>query len=95
MVSVASININHFRTNYLNPQNVTSQVDELMGDVENASLLYSKAMQLLVFISVEAPSLVLNPPLSLTSSDRYRLRTFIDILKNRLCHSTTPEACTS
>uniref|UniRef100_A0A7N0RH35 Protein kinase domain-containing protein n=2 Tax=Kalanchoe fedtschenkoi TaxID=63787 RepID=A0A7N0RH35_KALFE len=62
-------------------------VDELLGDVENASVLYSKAVQLLVFILVEAPSLILNPPLSLTSSDRYRLRTYIDILKNRLGHS--------
>uniref|UniRef100_A0A7N0UAF0 Uncharacterized protein n=1 Tax=Kalanchoe fedtschenkoi TaxID=63787 RepID=A0A7N0UAF0_KALFE len=62
-------------------------VDELMDNVENASLLYSKAVQLLVFILFEAPSLILNPPLSLTSSDRYRLRTYIDILKNRLGHS--------
>ncbi|CAM8970787.1 unnamed protein product [Rhodiola kirilowii] len=65
----------------------TGAVDELMGDVENASMLYSKAVQMLVFILVEAPSLILNPPLSLTSSDRYRLRTYIDILKNRLGHS--------
>ncbi|KAK9289457.1 hypothetical protein L1049_007612 [Liquidambar formosana] len=62
-------------------------VDELMGNLENAALLYSKAVRLLVFLLVEAPSLILNPPFSLTNSDRYRLRTYIDILNSRQGHS--------
>lgn len=62
-------------------------VDELMGDMEGATLLYSKAVRLLVFLLVEAPSLILNPPFSLTNSDRYRLRNYIDILNNRQGHS--------
>ncbi|XP_058000090.1 serine/threonine-protein kinase ATG1c isoform X2 [Hevea brasiliensis] len=62
-------------------------VEELMGEMESASFLYSKAVRLLVFLLVEAPSLILNPPLSLTNSDRYRLRTYIDILNNRQGHS--------
>ncbi|CAL1399393.1 unnamed protein product [Linum trigynum] len=58
-------------------------VDELMGEMESASLLYSKAVRLLRFLLVEAPSLILNPPFSLTNSDRFRLRNYIDILNNR------------
>ncbi|PPR93015.1 hypothetical protein GOBAR_AA27656 [Gossypium barbadense] len=58
-------------------------VDELMGDMESAALFYLKAERLLVFLLVEAPSLILNPPFSLTNSDRYRLRTYIDFLRNR------------
>ncbi|XP_022971229.1 serine/threonine-protein kinase ATG1c-like isoform X2 [Cucurbita maxima] len=58
-------------------------VEELMGEMESAAGLYSKAAQLLVFLLVEAPSLILNPPFSLTNSDRYRLRSYIDILSNR------------
>ncbi|KAJ6755836.1 SERINE/THREONINE-PROTEIN KINASE ATG1B [Salix purpurea] len=61
-------------------------VDELMGDLEKAALLYSKAVRLLVFLLVEAPSLILNPPFSLTNSDRYRLRRYIDILNSRQDH---------
>ncbi|XP_041024436.1 serine/threonine-protein kinase ATG1c isoform X1 [Juglans microcarpa x Juglans regia] len=58
-------------------------VEELMGNMENAAGLYSKAVRLLVFLLVEAPSLILNPPFSLTNSDRYRLQTYIDIINNR------------
>ncbi|KAK1563902.1 hypothetical protein Q3G72_034931 [Acer saccharum] len=61
--------------------NCISRVDELMGDMESAALLYSKAVRLIVFLLVEAPSLILNPPFSLTNSDRYRLRTYIDIIR--------------
>ncbi|KAI4318970.1 hypothetical protein MLD38_032622 [Melastoma candidum] len=61
-------------------------VDELMGDTDTAALLYSKAVHLLVFLLVEAPSLILNPPFSLTNSDRFRLRNYIDILRNRQAH---------
>ncbi|KAL6277996.1 hypothetical protein ACE6H2_021597 [Prunus campanulata] len=62
-------------------------VDELMGDMESAVVFYSKAVRLLVFLLVEAPSLILNPPFSLTSSDRYRLQTYIGILNNRQGYS--------
>lgn len=62
-------------------------VDELMGDLDSATLLYTKAVRLLIFLLVEAPSLILNPPFSLTNSDRYRLRTYIDILNNRQSYS--------
>ncbi|KAL6146069.1 hypothetical protein ACLB2K_056752 [Fragaria x ananassa] len=62
-------------------------VDELMGDMDSAAVFYSKAVRLLVFLLVEAPSLILNPPFSLTSSDRYRLRTYIGILNNRQGYS--------
>ncbi|KAG7964903.1 hypothetical protein I3843_09G195500 [Carya illinoinensis] len=62
-------------------------VEELMGNMETAAALYSKAVRLLVFLLVEAPSLILNPPFSLTNSDRYRLRTYIDIINNRQGYS--------
>ncbi|XP_024934982.3 serine/threonine-protein kinase ATG1c isoform X2 [Ziziphus jujuba] len=62
-------------------------VDELMGNMESATALYSKAVRLLVFLLVEAPSLILNPPFSLTNSDRYRLRSYIDLLNNRQDYS--------
>ncbi|XP_057971041.1 serine/threonine-protein kinase ATG1c-like [Malania oleifera] len=62
-------------------------VDEMMGDGESAELLYSKAVRLLRFLLVEAPSLILNPPFSLTNSDRYRLRNYIDMLNSRQGHS--------
>nr|AAM14087.1 unknown protein [Arabidopsis thaliana] len=61
-------------------------VKEVMGDTENAGNQYSKAVRLLVFLLVEAPMLILNPPLSLTNSVRYRLRTYIDFLSRRLKH---------
>ncbi|KAL8102311.1 serine/threonine-protein kinase ATG1c-like isoform X2 [Apium graveolens] len=62
-------------------------VDEYMGHMENAAISYSKAVQLLVFLLVEGPSLIINPPFSLTNSDRYRLRTYVDVLNNRQSHS--------
>ncbi|KAL5991708.1 hypothetical protein ACLOJK_012618 [Asimina triloba] len=62
-------------------------VDELMGDMDSAVTQYTKAVRLLYFLLLEAPSLILNPPFSLTNSDRYRLRTYIDILNNRQNHS--------
>ena len=59
-----------------------------MGFAGNAATtLYAKAVRLLSFILVEAPSLILNPPFSITNSDRYRLRTYIDVLNNRQSHS--------
>jgi serine/threonine-protein kinase ULK/ATG1 len=62
-------------------------VDELMGNMESAAALYSKAVRLLVFLLVEAQSLILNPPFSLTRADRYRLRHYIDIINNRQGYS--------
>ncbi|XP_057519308.1 serine/threonine-protein kinase ATG1c isoform X1 [Amaranthus tricolor] len=58
-------------------------VDELMGDMESATSSYSKAVRLLVFLLVEAPCLILNPPFNLTNSDRFRLRNYITILNDR------------
>lgn len=58
-------------------------VDEMMGNTERAAARYSKSICLLRFLLVEASSLVLNPPVSLTKSDRYRLRSYIDIIGNR------------
>ncbi|KAK1299229.1 hypothetical protein QJS10_CPB14g01660 [Acorus calamus] len=58
-------------------------VEELMDNMESAAALYTKAVRLLSFLLIEAPSLILNPPFSLTSSDRIRLRTYIEILNNR------------
>ncbi|XP_078447014.1 protein kinase superfamily protein isoform X2 [Wolffia australiana] len=62
-------------------------VDELMENIENAAAAYSKAVRLLVFLLVEAPSLILNPPFSLTNSDRFRLRSYIDVLSSRQSQS--------
>nr|XP_023874179.1 serine/threonine-protein kinase ATG1c isoform X2 [Quercus suber]POE83800.1 serine/threonine-protein kinase atg1c [Quercus suber] len=62
-------------------------VKELMGDMEKAAALYSKAVRLLAFLLEEAPSLILNPPFSLTNSDRYRLRTYIEVINNRQGYS--------
>ncbi|KAJ0582581.1 putative protein kinase Group-Pl-3 family [Helianthus annuus] len=62
-------------------------VDECMGHTENAAGFYSKAVRLLSFVLVEAPCLILNPPFSITNSDRYRLRKYIDVLNNRQSHS--------
>ncbi|KAL2533787.1 Protein kinase superfamily protein [Abeliophyllum distichum] len=59
-------------------------VDEYMGDTEIAVTFYSKAVRLLTFLLVEAPSLVLNPPFSLKSSDRHRIQNYIDVLNKRL-----------
>ncbi|CAN6829620.1 unnamed protein product [Brassica oleracea] len=62
-------------------------VDEVvMGEAENAVTLYTKAVRLLVFLVVEAQTLILNPPLTLTNSVRYRIRTYIDNLISRLKH---------
>ncbi|GER54389.1 kinase family protein [Striga asiatica] len=58
-------------------------VDEYMGDIESAVIFYSKASCLLMFLLVEAPCLILNPPFSLTNSDRYRIKNYIDVLNNR------------
>ncbi|KAK4419022.1 Serine/threonine-protein kinase ATG1c [Sesamum alatum] len=58
-------------------------VDEYMGGVESAVGFYSKAVRLLLFLLKEAPCLIVNPPFSLTNSDRYRIQNYIDVLNNR------------
>ncbi|XP_020553477.1 serine/threonine-protein kinase ATG1c isoform X1 [Sesamum indicum] len=58
-------------------------VDEYMGDVESAVVFYSKAVCLLLFLLKEAACLIVNPPFSLTNSDRYRIQSYIDVLNNR------------
>ncbi|XP_065045811.1 serine/threonine-protein kinase ATG1c isoform X2 [Musa acuminata AAA Group] len=58
-------------------------VDEMMGNTQSASSRYSKAVCLLCFLLVEAPSLVLSPPFSLTNSDRCRLRLYIEVINDR------------
>ena len=60
------------------------QVDEMMGKVAIAMSRYTKAICMLRFLLIEAPSLTLNPPLSLTRSDRHRLRSYIEALNTRL-----------
>lgn len=58
-------------------------LDEYMGDTESAVIFYSKAVRLFRFLLVEAPCLILNPPFSLTNSDRYRIENYINAIKNR------------
>ncbi|KQK22394.1 serine/threonine-protein kinase ATG1c isoform X1 [Brachypodium distachyon] len=59
-------------------------VDEMMGKVALAISQYTKAVCMLRFLLTEAPSLALNPPLSLARSDRHRLRSYIEALNTRL-----------
>ncbi|CAM0872464.1 unnamed protein product [Alopecurus aequalis] len=59
-------------------------VDEMMGKVAIAVSRYTKAICMLRFLLIEAPSLAVNPPLSLTRSDRHRLRSYIEALNTRL-----------
>ncbi|BBN04482.1 serine/threonine-protein kinase ULK2 [Marchantia polymorpha subsp. ruderalis] len=61
-------------------------VEELMGNVSNAAVAYSKAAALFHFILVEAPHLPLNPPLVLNANDRYRLRRYADSVIIRQNH---------
>ncbi|KAM3229516.1 hypothetical protein ACQJBY_060394 [Aegilops geniculata] len=65
-------------------------VVEMMGKVATAMSRYTKAICLLRFLLIEAPSLALNPPLSLTRSDRHRLRTYIEALNARLSQLQCP-----
>ncbi|KAL2320035.1 hypothetical protein Fmac_029004 [Flemingia macrophylla] len=62
-------------------------LEELMGEMESAVALYSKVARLLVFLLTGRPSLILNPPFTLTNSEQYKLRNHIDILNNRQCFS--------
>ncbi|KAG0551778.1 hypothetical protein BDA96_01G452300 [Sorghum bicolor] len=60
-------------------------VDEMFGKAADAMTGYMRAVSMLRFLLIEAPSLALNPPLILTRSDRHRLRTYIEALNTRLC----------
>ena len=60
------------------------QVDEMFGKAADAKTGYTRAVSMLRFLLIEAPSLALNPPLTLTRSDRHRLRTYIEALNTRL-----------
>ncbi|EFJ12829.1 hypothetical protein SELMODRAFT_234938 [Selaginella moellendorffii] len=59
-------------------------VEELMGNVANASVAYGKAVTFLYFLLVEGPCLQLNPPLALTLGDRQRLKRYADMINARL-----------
>ncbi|XP_039786755.1 serine/threonine-protein kinase ATG1c-like isoform X3 [Panicum virgatum] len=59
-------------------------VDEMFGKAADAKTGYTRAVSMLRFLLIEAPSLALNPPLTLTRSDRHRLRTYIEALNTRL-----------
>ncbi|CAL4930313.1 unnamed protein product [Urochloa decumbens] len=59
-------------------------VDEMFGKAADAMMGYKRAVSMLRFLLIEAPSLALNPPLTLTRSDRHRLRTYIEALNTRL-----------
>ncbi|XP_052192137.1 serine/threonine-protein kinase ATG1a isoform X2 [Diospyros lotus] len=61
-------------------------VDELMGNMDSASELYSKAILMLSFIVGEATILPLNPTFSLTLADRERILGYIVNLKSHLSH---------
>ncbi|VAH89222.1 unnamed protein product [Triticum turgidum subsp. durum] len=65
-------------------------VVEMMGKAAVAMSRYTKAICLLRFLLIEAPSLALNPPLSLTRSDRHRLRSYIEALNARLSQLQCP-----
>uniref|UniRef100_A0A0D6R144 Protein kinase domain-containing protein n=1 Tax=Araucaria cunninghamii TaxID=56994 RepID=A0A0D6R144_ARACU len=66
-------------------------VEELMGNVNLAASLYSKSATLLRFLLVEATSLTLNPPFVLNTSDRLRLRRYIDAITIRQSHCSAHE----
>ncbi|XP_042425661.1 serine/threonine-protein kinase ATG1a isoform X2 [Zingiber officinale] len=59
-------------------------VEELMGQLSKAAASYSKAITYLTFVMVEATQLPLNPPFSLSSSDRQRLCRYVSNLRTRL-----------
>ncbi|CAN6307160.1 unnamed protein product [Urochloa humidicola] len=59
-------------------------VDEMFGKAADAMMGYKRAVSMLRFLLIEAPALALNPPLTLTRSDRHRLRTYIEALNTRL-----------
>ncbi|PUZ41740.1 hypothetical protein GQ55_9G528900 [Panicum hallii var. hallii] len=59
-------------------------VDEMFGKAADAKTGYTRAVSMLRFLLIEAPLLALNPPLTLTRSDRHRLRTYIEALNTRL-----------
>ncbi|XP_020247361.1 serine/threonine-protein kinase ATG1a isoform X2 [Asparagus officinalis] len=67
-------------------------VEELMGHRNRAVASYSKAITLLTFILVEASSLSLNPPFTLSSTDQRRIQRYIINLRVHLKHSQIAES---
>eukprot|EP00850_Spirogloea_muscicola_P021113 SM000237S08130 [mRNA] locus=s237:115968:120950:+ [translate_table: standard] len=62
-------------------------VEELMGNLGNAAVAYSKSAALFNLLLVEVPALaLLQPPLELTSVDRGRLRRYADSVATRQSH---------
>ncbi|XP_074273351.1 serine/threonine-protein kinase ATG1a [Silene latifolia] len=61
--------------------------DQLIGNRESASMLYSKALVLLSFVVTEAPALPLNPPFSLADDVKQRILKYIKSLETHLNHS--------
>eukprot|EP00850_Spirogloea_muscicola_P023136 SM000332S12441 [mRNA] locus=s332:24380:29360:+ [translate_table: standard] len=62
-------------------------VEELMGNLGNAAVAYSKSAALFNLLLVEVPKLaLLQPPLELTSVDRGRLRRYADSVATRQSH---------
>nr|XP_010934020.1 serine/threonine-protein kinase ATG1a isoform X1 [Elaeis guineensis] len=59
-------------------------VDEVRGQRSKAVASYSRAIMLLTFIMVEAVSLPLKPPFSLTPLDQQRIQRYIINLRGRL-----------
>nr|CAB3501299.1 unnamed protein product [Digitaria exilis] len=59
-------------------------VDEMFGRAAHAMTGYTRAVSMLQFLLIEAPSLAVNPPLTLTRSDRQRLRSYIEAINTRL-----------
>lgn len=55
-----------------------------MGQLSKAAASYSKAITYLTFVMVEATQLPLNPPFSLSSSNRQRLCWYVENLSTRL-----------
>ncbi|KAH9324313.1 hypothetical protein KI387_004491 [Taxus chinensis] len=58
-------------------------VNELLSNMNEAASLYSKSATMFHFLLVEATSLSLNPLFFLSTSDRHRLRRYIDVLTIR------------
>ncbi|KAK9758128.1 hypothetical protein RND81_01G209100 [Saponaria officinalis] len=61
--------------------------DQLIGNRDSASLMYSKALLLFSFIVAEAPSLPLNPPFSLADEVKQQILKYIKSLESHLNHS--------
>ncbi|KAL9229039.1 hypothetical protein vseg_004555 [Gypsophila vaccaria] len=61
--------------------------DQLIGNRDSASMMFSKALLLFSFIVAEAPSLPLNPPFSLSAEVKQQILKYIKSLESHLNHS--------